>query len=241
MMTKTFLWAASPMAGLLVAAAPAQAQQATITVTGNILNGYDATGTFGAVGASLAGLPFSAIFTVLPQAGNAVVNSQNLSYLAGAGATSPVTAALTIGSGTYAFGGTLNSSARAVNGAGPGQVGSDALEYFSHDADFTASPATNAFLYVRMDSLRDLLNKADFSSYSTINLTASDNATGKVQIANPTAFAPSTFADLSVTTISASVNSAVPEPATWMMMIAGFGVAGAALRRQRAKATIRFA
>ncbi len=35
------------------------------------------------------------------------------------------------------------------------------------------------------------------------------------------------------------VASAIPEPATWAMMIAGFGLAGAALRRRRA--TVQFA
>ncbi|MBT9473847.1 MAG: PEPxxWA-CTERM sorting domain-containing protein [Phenylobacterium sp.] len=31
-----------------------------------------------------------------------------------------------------------------------------------------------------------------------------------------------------------SLSSAVPEPATWAMMIAGFGLAGSALRSRRA-------
>lgn len=39
-----------------------------------------------------------------------------------------------------------------------------------------------------------------------------------------------------------SVDGAVPEPSTWAMMIAGFGLMGAALRRkQRTQGTIRFA
>jgi hypothetical protein len=33
-------------------------------------------------------------------------------------------------------------------------------------------------------------------------------------------------------TFSAAVSGAVPEPATWAMMIAGFGMTGAALRRR---------
>jgi len=33
----------------------------------------------------------------------------------------------------------------------------------------------------------------------------------------------------------------VPEPATWGMMIAGVGMAGAALRRRRARQQVRFA
>lgn len=35
--------------------------------------------------------------------------------------------------------------------------------------------------------------------------------------------------------------SAAPEPATWLMMIAGFGLVGASLRRKRAKVNVRFA
>lgn len=35
-------------------------------------------------------------------------------------------------------------------------------------------------------------------------------------------------------------SSAVPEPATWAMMILGFGFAGAAMRRQKAHATVTF-
>lgn len=35
--------------------------------------------------------------------------------------------------------------------------------------------------------------------------------------------------------------AAVPEPATWAMMIAGFALTGAALRRRRAATTVRFA
>jgi hypothetical protein len=35
--------------------------------------------------------------------------------------------------------------------------------------------------------------------------------------------------------------SAAPEPATWLMMIAGFGIVGASLRRKRARVSVRFA
>lgn len=35
--------------------------------------------------------------------------------------------------------------------------------------------------------------------------------------------------------------SAAPEPATWLMMIAGFGLVGASLRRKRARLNVRFA
>ena len=38
-----------------------------------------------------------------------------------------------------------------------------------------------------------------------------------------------------------AVGGAVPEPATWAMMLAGFGLTGAALRRRRQQATVTFA
>lgn len=52
-------------------------------------------------------------------------------------------------------------------------------------------------------------------------------------------FSPGTFALTSIVsgsstlTISEAVSSAVPEPATWTMMIVGLGLAGAALRTRR--------
>lgn len=44
---------------------------------------------------------------------------------------------------------------------------------------------------------------------------------------------PSTFLDFSVT--GTLVNGAVPEPATWAMMLTGFGLVGGALRQRKAK------
>ena len=43
---------------------------------------------------------------------------------------------------------------------------------------------------------------------------------------------------LEVLTITPRVDAAVPEPATWAMMIAGFGLTGAALRRRRTQVAL---
>lgn len=48
----------------------------------------------------------------------------------------------------------------------------------------------------------------------------------------PGDYAPVDFAHIP----SAPVPAAVPEPATWALMIAGFGLCGAALRARRARA-----
>ena len=44
-----------------------------------------------------------------------------------------------------------------------------------------------------------------------------------------------------ITLGAATPGGAVPEPATWAMMLAGFGLTGAALRRRRQQATVSFA
>ena len=43
------------------------------------------------------------------------------------------------------------------------------------------------------------------------------------------------------TTFSASIAGAVPEPASWALMLGGFGLAGAAMRRRRAQVSVTYA
>lgn len=49
------------------------------------------------------------------------------------------------------------------------------------------------------------------------------------------------FDILNVNTAIAAPVGAVPEPATWLMMITGFGLAGASLRRRRTTVRVRYA
>lgn len=77
------------------------------------------------------------------------------------------------------------------------------------------------------------LLSADFS----LNTTGQPIAvTGSISNGFFGAYGPETFgsATLSITARATDpVNGAVPEPATWGMMLVGFGAAGAALRRRR--------
>lgn len=52
--------------------------------------------------------------------------------------------------------------------------------------------------------------------------------------------ASGTFTGASNVTFSASV-AAIPEPATWALMIAGFGMVGAAMRRRATRTTVTYA
>lgn len=227
----------------LTMAVPAAAAPTTVTVTGTVMSGIDAGGQFGTTGASLAGQPFSAIFTIDPATGSTAIETATSSYLAGMGATSPISAVLTIGSGSFSFTGSHNGLARTTDAAGNG--GTDSTLFFVDDTDLSQKPNDNTLLSLGFDTLRNVLSAPAFGGIAVSDLSLADNAKGVLKIANRDdstgAFGTPTVADLSISTIRTSVVSPVPEPATWAMMVAGFAVAGVALRRRRVDARVRFA
>jgi hypothetical protein len=231
-------------AAAMAIAAPAAAAPATVTVTGTVMSGFDVAGTFGTAGANLAGQAFSAIFTVDAKFGSTTTGSATSAVVFGSGAASPVSAALTIGAGTYNFAGSFSGLARVSDAAGQG--GTDLLYYMVEDTDLSLMPPGNTLFYAGFDTLRNVIGQADYTSNDVTGLTLADNAKGHVQIANRDAatgrYGASTFADLAVTSIRAQVAAPVPEPATWAMMVTGFAMAGVALRRRRrVDARVRFA
>jgi PEP-CTERM motif len=65
----------------------------------------------------------------------------------------------------------------------------------------------------------DTVNTIDDGIYSVVNISDGGAASGTLSTAGAiTAF---------------SVSAAVPEPSTWLMMVAGFGILGAAMWRRR--------
>lgn len=227
----------------LTMAVPAAAAPTTVTVTGTVMSGIDAGGQFGMAGASLAGRPFSAIFTIDQAAGSTLNETATSSYLAGMGAASPISAVLTIGSASFRFAGSQNGLVRVTDAAGNG--GTDSAMFFVDDTDLSQKPNDNTLLSLGFDTLRNVLSSPGFTAVAVSDLNLSDNAKGVVKIANRDAttgaFGTPTVADLSIETIRATVTSPVPEPATWAMMVAGFAMAGVALRRRRVDARVRLA
>lgn len=70
-----------------------------------------------------------------------------------------------------------------------------------------------------------------------------DNPVQQITLANGSKFTVAfsnlhgvTFGDNATSTVTVTVDSIVPEPASWALMIGGFGMAGATLRRRRALA-----
>lgn len=232
--------AAACAAGMLSFAAPAGAVIYTVTYQGVVTEGFD-NGLFGGIG-DLAGAGYVAAFTIDTSKGDHS-GFPGFASANGYGANSPVMATLTIGGVTVSTGdrygfifemdkvtsgfpddsqSALGESSEVVCGGG----GEDCLTYD-----------------------RQLLHSA---GSSTIDLVDGDFETPPLAMAyGPGVFAGGFFFDRRVidgsqnlfetraqarlAPASISVSSApgaVPEPATWALMIAGFGAAGTALRRR---------
>jgi len=83
-----------------------------------------------------------------------------------------------------------------------------------------------------------VINSGFLTGTNTLSFIINDTYAGlngdTVSTAGPTAF---NFRG----SVSFNVASAAPEPATWLLMIAGFGMVGGALRRRRAKVSVTYA
>lgn len=94
--------------------------------------------------------------------------------------------------------------------------------------------STDNFLVQLFDSSDTLINSqshslTEYTSPGSVsNFSFADSGISRVTISGNSDFAVDTI----------SFNSAVPEPATWAMMLMGFGAMGAAMRRQRKTKTL---
>jgi hypothetical protein len=71
----------------------------------------------------------------------------------------------------------------------------------------------------------EILSRLAFAAYSTTGVTPTPRELGDIR-------------HIDLNAVAAPITSAVPEPATWAMMIAGFGLMGAMLRRGRRKGAL---
>lgn len=105
----------------------------------------------------------------------------------------------------------------------------------------------------------DLQGNLSFGDYMQFYLTTNNNPTfaanglpkasefvlapfnGSAPYTGASAIAGSNGGIVTSLSATAAATPAVPEPATWAMMIGGMGLTGAAMRRRRRQATVRFA
>jgi hypothetical protein len=203
---------------ILLTGSAASAAKYLVSFSGVIASGEDASGLFGAPG-SLTGKSFVATYFV---ASNAILDGvpgvfQNVILPA---------PTLTIGGTTFAF--STEEVMIDYGRATPGELDFNYSMAFSNSVFRAEGIQNTAFANWFQPSF-------DFGSSAVIS--APGGGSFSIKYTPCTICQPDnqihTYGQFATDTVTIT---AVPEPATWAMMISGFGLAGAALRRRRATA-----
>ena len=233
----------------LATATPAHAALIKQVYRGTVTSGYDKIGLFGA-GLDLTGLAYTATYFIDDVKATEIRYTSHDGYgsyyysknnLYGGNdyvGLNPISARLTIAGVTISIGGndagqsakydynpyyysgsldythtSLNEYSRKADGS---RIGNDALSSyaFTDNATITSSELRTA------DAYKVLPGKGASSYLRT------DYATGDL-----------VSLQFNVTSFASGGVAAVPEPASWALMIGGFGIAGGALRRRAARGT----
>lgn len=243
--------AATLAIGLAVTATPASAA-VTYVFKGNVAGGYDETGVFGLAGQYLQGLGLTFTATIVREdlPGAYYIDEPTHSSVGGFGANSPLQATVSVNGHSFDLGSYLGQQFQdeLPDLCGPGCV----HEQF----DFNAQAYVNALdagsgvtTYVSHGlELGGFGDNTDFlaSDYHTLgSLTAANgvNFFGQLFLENYTlnSIGTRTSYDHGIATLIATSltvdgvapTGGVPEPASWALMILGFGAAGTMLRRRQ--------
>ena len=226
MTRQVHMLAAVGVASALIVAQPAAAAVKIATYTGTIASGLDVTGIFVAPGADLAGYAYVATYTYDWTLGGTRFSDGITNYSYGGlsqGNGSPVLAA------TF----TLNGVTKSLTGSFYGVAFTSTSSYVQHLAQEsvrTANTVSGNYVYNinyapgapgSLDS--DFGPVAASGGQGLAVFNTIDSTTGE-----RLAFASANLGGDAVY----SVGDAVPEPATWALMIGGFGMVGGALRRR---------
>jgi hypothetical protein len=197
--------AASALAG----AAPASADIVSFTYSGHVTDGTDVSGIFGPAGADLTGDALRAVFvfdTSLGVRGTVPGTTDSViggTQVPGSPATPLISATLILNGISVSIGGELLGS--AITDAGM----FNASEAVEDDLDFVSAFVDTPDAPASLDT--------PFTPHGvgggSFNLERLDPLTGQMQMA--------------------SGDFSIPEPASWALMLTGFGGVGATLRRRR--------
>ena len=241
---KKILVAATLSALATSVALPAAAAVYVTTWSGTLVNGVDYTGEFGQFGRVLDGLAFTAVYTLDDSAPNAKLSiSPGYSTITGGpnqgSPFTPLTADLTITGHVMHFGVGPNIYHEASNGDAKGVISGNYNDY--QDEIFGGFRDNSIIRNEVTSTTSHFLTSSDprmpfatsgagltFSGGFSIN----NNATGVGNERQRHAF--SDFLTTRVETVLRPQGGAVPEPASWALLIGGFGMVGTLLRRRRA-------
>jgi hypothetical protein len=203
------------------AATGAGAQTITTTWTGTVTSGSDLRNYFG--GGSMVGKAFTATYVFNGAAGTTVIGAGGEHSLQNA----LVSASLTINGLTY------NYSLPSITYS---ELYADQASSFSTTSSM-AKISIDAYL---SNSVYDIFS-APYANESFANYSGNvSNALGNSGVF-VWASGLNNRLNLRNTTYTISTTAAVPEPATWAMMMLGFGAVGASLRYRRRKVAVRYA
>lgn len=242
-------------AAALLAAAPAAANVYLATYTGVLIGNsyasYDVSGVFGTPGLALAGLNYRAQYRIDDGLANTPIyigpdagGYRDVSRLLGGaayGTTAPVTATITINGVTVAVDGSGASVALQTH------HNFDQTYHYVQGHAGTSGSAGSSYIYAYATLFEpyEFLTSQDLRTPIDVDLSAISTMTAagsfslrQFDAANPYGF-DWAFGQFRVDHLTiAAANSTVPEPAAWALLVAGFGLVGAALRRTRGNANL---
>lgn len=244
------------LAALAVVAASAAPASAAVTYAfkGAITGGYDETGVFGLAGQQLDGLGLTFTATIVRNdvAGAMYDSGPGFSSVGGFRDKSPLQATIDVNGKTFAFGSYLGQQGQDEdpNGCGPGcsteQFVFNAQAY--HDIVDPISGVTsflnNGLLLGGTGIYTNFLPGTDYHTLGSLTGADGVDFFGELflesytldAVGGRTAYSRgvATLKPISLTVSGADAPpAAVPEPASWALMILGFGSAGAMLRSRR--------
>lgn len=226
-------WSVVALAGAIVFGA-ANANPVTVIYQGSVSDGIDYSGVFGTPSADLTGAHFTAVYTIDRSLPNLVTSyPPHYSEIDGGSlygfSVAAINATLTINGVTIAMPGVVQGSAFNAVNVGYSQIYDIAYDDFDNGVDYSH---TGIWTTVKNDTgLDDFLPSYDFATPFTHVVRASDTAQGvfwAYSYDSTTGVWIAAQADLVPTSVTV-----VPEPAMWLMLMAGFGVLGTALRGRR--------
>ena len=232
------LIAAAVAAVLLAAPAPAANAATTITYTG-IAGGTSGNGDFGATMGNIFS-PFTAVVTLTDTASHPTygVPGRALYADSGSNGVSLFTATLTIGGVSKQIGAEYREAYSLVDNFG----GTDGINHGGslqrNSPDYSIQ---NGFSLAVDSRVNNILNSIDPNAPFSYAVQTGDSARGFFSFLEYNRSTEMLEFEAEGVLLIRSVSvgsglSAAPEPATWAMMIGGFGAAGAGLRRRRAAA-----
>jgi hypothetical protein len=212
-----------------VAPQPLSAAIVQVQYRGTVVSGMDVSGIFLLPGTSLAGVPYSVLYRFDTNRGVRTTILPSLDSIIGGpfnGTTNPsLGAELTIAGTTFSFNGrNLGLQSNFPLGGAISSFVSDLAGLGQFNASFIGNSLQTVGIPVPIETAFESRGETAISGFTN----SFQIATGGGSIVER--FASGTF---ETSHVRVSLLSAVPEPSSWMMLIAGFFILGSVVRSRR--------